>query len=126
MTDKKKILCVDDESSILKSLERLLFVANYEVFKANSGSDGLKVLEMHNGQIDLILIDQRMPQMTGDQFLGFVRERYGKVPSIMLSGYADFESLNRIINNGEIYKFVSKPWDNDELLTLIKAAIASR
>lgn len=123
MAQKKTILCVDDEASILKSLERCLLLADYAVLKAGSGMEGLQVLAGCQGAVDLIIIDQRMPQMTGDEFLHRVKELYGRRTSIMLSGHADVGGLERAINDGEIFKFVTKPWDNDALIATIKSAI---
>lgn len=120
------ILCVDDEVCILKSLERSLLLEKYEVLTAKSGMEALQILEVREGQIDLIIVDQRMPEMTGDEFLKLARHRFGPITSIMLSGYADLGSLMRAINEGEIYRFIAKPWDNNELLSVIRSALRLR
>jgi adenylate cyclase len=121
---KPVILCVDDEPGILRSLERCLSLENYEVVTAGSGEEALKVLEGRFADISLMIVDQRMPQMMGDQLLRSVQEKYGPVKAIMLSGYADFEGLVRAVNDGHIFHFIQKPWDNAHLLKIIRAAIS--
>ena len=123
VSGKQVILCIDDEQSILKSLERCFLSAGYLVLKAESGAEALKILEQNAGKVDLIIVDQRMPQMTGDAFLKAAREKYGRFTAIMLSGYADFESLVSAVNDGEIARFVSKPWNNQELLETVKTIL---
>ncbi len=123
---KAVILCIDDEVSILKSLERCLVMSGFEVLTAKSGAEALLVLEARGGRADLIIVDQRMPGMTGDEFLKASRDRFGPITSIMLSGYADFSSLMRAITEGEIYRFIAKPWDNNELLSIIRSALRNR
>lgn len=126
MEPKRSILCVDDEAGILRSLERCLLLAGYEVLKAASGVVALEILDERRGHVDLIIVDQRMPQMGGDEVLRVVKERYGVIRSIMLSGHADVDSLMRAVNAGEIYSFVAKPWDNEELLGVIRSAVRAR
>ena len=121
---KKSILCIDDEPGILKSLERCLMLAGYDVLLAGGGLEGLAALEMRQGRVDLVLVDQRMPEMAGDEFLRQARARYGDVIAVMLSGYADVGSLMHVITGGGIYRFVAKPWDNEELLTVIRSAMS--
>lgn len=121
MSDTPQILCVDDEENILKSLERMLRLKNYQVFTALSGPEGLKILEKE--QIDLVIADQRMPEMNGSEFLRLAREMRPGCVRIMLSGYSDFESLTKAINEGEIFRFISKPWEMDELFEIIEQAL---
>ena len=122
--EKVRILCVDDELSILQGLERFLRMSGYEVFTALSGAEGLAFLEKNHA--DLIIVDQRMPNMTGSEFLRHVRTDFPGIVSIMLSGQSDFESLISAVNEGEIFRFVSKPWDNEAFLKIIIAAVARR
>lgn len=124
MSEKKTILCVDDEESILKSLSRMLKLEGYDVLMAVGGQQGLEVLAKE--KVDLIITDQRMPNMMGSEFLRLVRKDHPDLISIMLSGYSDFESLVSAVNEGEIYRFISKPWDKDELLRTIKLALEEK
>lgn len=121
MSKQYVILCVDDEPSILKSLERVLKLEGYKILTAMSGQDALKMLEKTH--VDLIIADQRMPIMNGSEFLKIVREKYPNIIRIMLSGYSDFDSLLKAINEGEIFRFISKPWDSDELKEIIHLAL---
>lgn len=115
------ILCVDDEEGIVESLERALKLDGYKVFTALSGVQGLEVLEKEN--VDLVISDQRMPNMSGYEFLKIVREKYPHVARIILSAHTDFDSLVQSINEGEIFRFFYKPWNLVELRKAIKAAI---
>lgn len=115
------ILCVDDEESILNSLKRTLRLKEYTVMTALSGDEGLEILK--NNKIDLVISDQRMPKMSGFEFLREVKQRHPTCTRIMLSGYSDFESLIKTINEGEIIHYISKPWDNEELKEIIKRTL---
>ena len=109
------ILCVDDEESILRSLRRCFSSEGYTFLMASSGQEALDILGMIGGKIDLLIIDQKMPEMMGDEFLRIVHEKYGCFPVIMLSGYAEIEALSRAESFGEVVHFVAKPWINQEL-----------
>ncbi|MCP4178585.1 MAG: response regulator [bacterium] len=117
----KTVLCVDDEPVILNSLKRLLRKENYDILTAKSGKEALTLLEEHS--IDLVISDHRMPEMTGVDLLKKVKELYPGTIRIILSGYADFENVVEAINDGEIYKFCSKPWENSELKTTISKSL---
>ena len=117
------ILCVDDETNILKSLERCFLSENMEVLLASSGKEALVILEERGQDIDLMIIDQKMPEMTGDELLKNVRARFQGLPVIMLSGYADFESLVRVISSGNLAYFIAKPWNNQELIDIVNTAL---
>ena len=120
---KPVILCVDDEPGILKSLERCLVLENYDVVLACGGEEALQAVDARAGKIDLMIVDHRMPQMTGEEFLKRVQDKYGPIKAIMLSGYTDFETLIRAVNAGQIFYFIQKPWDNKDLLKVVNAAI---
>lgn len=115
------ILCVDDEESILNSLKRTLRLKEYTILTAMSGDEGLEILR--NNKVDLVISDQRMPKMSGFEFLRQVKEKHPNSTRIMLSGYSDFESLIKTINEGEIIHYISKPWDNEELKSIIKRTL---
>jgi len=113
-TDKQRtLLLVDDEENILRSLRRLFRREGYQILTALGGAEGLEVLAANT--VGVIVSDQRMPEMTGSEFLHRVRERYPDTVRIILSGYTDLESVTESINVGAVYKFLTKPWD-DELL----------
>ena len=116
----RTLLLVDDEPEILRSLSRLLRPYAFNLLTAESGEQALQVLaEQH---VDAIISDQRMPGMTGVAFLSIVRERYPDVVRMILSGYADLESVTTAINQGAVYKFITKPWDDDQLAMDIQEA----
>jgi len=117
MDRKYTILCVDDEQNVLKSLERLLICEEYEVLLALSGEEGLRILE--EKQVDLLIVDQRMPQMSGTELLIKVKEKYPGMMRIMLSGYSEFSDLLKAVNEGEIYRFITKPWDNENIQEIV-------
>jgi FixJ family two-component response regulator len=110
---ERLLLLVDDEDNITSALTRLLRRDGYTIFRANGGQEGLALLAQH--QIGVIISDQRMPEMTGTEFLSRVKELYPDTVRIVLSGYTEFNSITDAINRGAIYKFLTKPWE-DELL----------
>jgi diguanylate cyclase (GGDEF)-like protein len=116
------LLLVDDESSILSSLRRLLRSEGYRILTANSGSEGLQVLA--ENAVDVIVSDQRMPEMTGVEFLRTVRQLYPDTVRIVLSGYTELQTVTDAVNAGAIYKFLTKPWDDEQLRTHIQEAVA--
>jgi adenylate cyclase len=115
-----KILVVDDETANLRLLERL-FRSNYEVVTAASGQDALDLLSVHD--FSLIISDQRMPGMTGIEFLKKASEMRPQTVRIMLTGYSDAEALVEAINSGAVYKYITKPWVNEELLQTARRAL---
>lgn len=119
----RKLLLVDDEENILKALRRVLRKDGYEILMARSGEQGMDLLKDH--AVGVIITDQRMPQMTGTQFLSQVRERYPDTMRIVLSGYTELESVTDAINRGHIYKFLTKPWEDDLLRSNIQEAFES-
>jgi adenylate cyclase len=115
------ILLVDDEASILSSLKRVLRPRGYTLITAQSGAEGLRLLEEH--AVDLIISDMRMPEMTGAQFLGKAKERYPEVTRILLTGYSEITSTVSAINDGGIYHYLQKPWDEQDLVLTIQRAL---
>src|SRR3990167_9854777 len=116
----KTLLLVDDEIYILQSLKRLLSKQGYQVLTATSGSQGLGLLKHH--AIQVVICDQRMPLMSGSEFVKKVHDLYPKTVCMILSAYIDFEALKEAINDGAIYKFISKPWQDDIGLTYVQDA----
>ncbi|MEI7842812.1 MAG: HD domain-containing phosphohydrolase [Gallionellaceae bacterium] len=118
------ILCVDDEPNILSSLQRLLRRHGYKVLTAESGAAGLALLSTE--VVDLVISDMRMPQMDGAHFLEQVREHWPETMRVLLTGYADVESTMAAINKGEIYRYIAKPWDDNDVLLLVQHALAHK
>ncbi|MCF6177931.1 MAG: response regulator [Geopsychrobacter sp.] len=117
-----KVLLVDDEVNITKSLRRLLGQEDdYEVFIGNSGEEGLELLR-EESDIGVIISDQRMPQMTGVEFLREARILAPEAIRILLTGYADIEASLAAINQGAVFRYLSKPWQDDELLAALAEA----
>lgn len=114
-----KILCVDDERNVLRALERIFLDDDYEIVIAGSGDEGLQAME-ESGPFQVVISDYRMPVMNGVEFLRAVYERWPETVRIVLSGYADAASIVSAINEGHIYKFIPKPWNDDELRVTIQ------
>ncbi|VAX07066.1 diguanylate cyclase/phosphodiesterase (GGDEF & EAL domains) with PAS/PAC sensor(s) [hydrothermal vent metagenome] len=114
MKTERTLLLVDDEDNIRKALTRVLRRDGYTILQADSGKQGLAMLES-NPETGVILSDQRMPGMTGIEFLSRARELRPDTVRMVLSGYTDLKTVTEAINQGEIYKFLTKPWE-DELL----------
>lgn len=116
-----KILCVDDEPNILSALRRMFMLAGFEVEEASSGSEALQKLEQK--EFHLVLSDMQMPEMNGADFLAQVRRRWPKVMRLMLTGTADLKAAISAINEGEIYRYLTKPWNDEEVISTVKAAL---
>lgn len=115
------VLIVDDEQNILEALKRALSDEPFTVITARGGSEGLALLEEH--EIKVVVSDERMPGMSGADFLQLVRARYPGTVRIMLTGHASLESAIRAVNYGDIYRFFTKPWNDLELAHTIRSAI---
>jgi CheY-like chemotaxis protein len=100
---------VDDEPSIIKALQRLFRKQGGEILTAASGPEALEMIGVLDKPLSLILSDQRMPQMTGAEFLEKSRQRFSQAMPILLTGYSDFAAITDAGNRGEIYRYLSKP-----------------
>lgn len=107
------LLCVDDEQNILSALKRLFRPAGYRLLTAESGAEALAIMERE--PVDLVISDMRMPEMDGATFLTHVVQRWPTTKRILLTGYADLSSTIAAVNNGHIYRYVSKPWEDSDL-----------
>ena len=114
------LLLVDDEPGILSALRRLFRPQGYRILTADSGAAGLAILE--GEAVNLVISDMRMPEMDGATFLKQVRERWPQTKRILLTGYADITSTVSAINEGEIYRYIAKPWDDKEMLAVVREA----
>jgi two-component system, probable response regulator PhcQ len=111
--EKSKLLLVDDEPNLTSALVRSLDRSQFEIFTADSASQGLMILA--GNDIDVVVSDERMPGMTGSQFLAEVRKKWPNTIRMILSGQADLEAAVRAINEGEVYRFLLKPCHPKEL-----------
>ena len=119
---KPKVLLVDDEESILNSLRRLLRGQPYDVLLATGGAQALEIMALQ--PIDLVMSDARMPNMDGATFLAHVHQLYPHTTRIMLTGYADPAAIIKAINEGQIHRYISKPWHDEELLLTLRQSLA--
>jgi two-component system probable response regulator PhcQ len=110
---EKNILLVDDEDTVRDSLSTVLEREGYTVHQAASGDEALQALK--EKPIQLVISDHNMPGMSGLEFLKLVRERYPNVVRVMLTGDPDPQTIIRSVNEGEVYRFIKKPWDNTML-----------
>lgn len=118
------LLLVDDEPSILAALRRLLRHDGYAILACADPLEALAVLAEQ--PVDVILTDQRMPGMSGVEFLRRVKEAYPDTVRIVLSGYTDLQFVTDAINEGAVYKFLTKPWDDEQLREQIRAAFRGK
>lgn len=117
----KTILLVDDERPILKSLSRLLEDTDFDILQASNGQDALELIKNHN--VAVIVSDNMMPGMSGVDLLSTVKNISPDTIRILLTGYADLDTALKAINESSVYKFVTKPWDNDSLVSLLRDAV---
>jgi len=120
-TVRPKILVVDDETDNLDLLYRT-FYREYTVLRAESGAEALAILSQE-GEVAVIISDQRMPSMSGTEFLSLTARQYPDIIRIILTGYTDVGDLVDAINAGKVFKYVTKPWDDEELKTLVRQAV---
>lgn len=118
------ILCVDDEPNILASLQRLFRKHHFRVLCADGAAAGLAILEQET--IDVVISDMRMPQCSGTDFLERVRQCWPSTMRLLLTGYADLGSIVGAINRGEIYRYITKPWDEEDILLVVRDALERR
>jgi CheY-like chemotaxis protein len=121
MTERSRILIVDDEEAILETMA-FTFEDEYDVLTATSARDALERLDAH-APVAAVITDQRMPEMTGVEFLALVYERHPNTTRIILTGYADGEAMVRAINEGHVYSYVTKPWEPEDLKRLVHRAV---
>ena len=117
---KIKLLVVDDETYNLDLLYRT-FRRDFQVFKAESGPGALEILE-EQGEMGVIISDQRMPEMNGTEFLSKTVDRFPDTIRILLTGYTDVEDLVDAINSGQVFKYITKPWNPEELKSIVQQA----
>ncbi len=115
------VLCVDDEVNVLNALKRLFRKEGYRLLTTSSGADALKLLQ--DNPVHMIISDQRMPGMSGTELMAKVKEFYPDMIRIILTGYTDVDTITESINQGHIYKFFLKPWNDQSLVLEIRQAL---
>jgi response regulator RpfG family c-di-GMP phosphodiesterase len=115
---------VDDEPSVLSALRRLFRTPGYSILQAGSGAEALALLDAH--KVDLVISDMRMPAMDGATLLEAVRRHHPAVVRMLLTGYADIGATVAAINRGEIHRYIAKPWDDADLLLVVREALTRR
>jgi len=118
----RSILLVDDETSILRSLKRLLRRQGYTVTTASSPQQALELCE--ENAFPVVLSDFRMPQKTGTELLEEIKHKNPQTLGIILSGYADMDTVEAALESGTVHKFLEKPWDETKLLDVLNSTFA--
>jgi response regulator RpfG family c-di-GMP phosphodiesterase len=119
-----KVLFVDDEENITKTLLRQFTLLGYDVFVANSGKEALEILNDQN--IDTIISDMRMPEMDGVALLKEVSAKWPVISRILLTGYADLSSVISAVNNGKIHYCLTKPWEEGQIETAVRTSVETK
>ncbi len=119
MVQRHTLLVVDDEPDVVQSLQDLLR-REYRVLGATRARDGLRLL--HEQPVQIVMTDQRMPEISGVDFLRSVRRDCPEAIRLLFTGYADIKAVIDAINEGHVYRYITKPWDPDELLTILRQA----
>jgi FixJ family two-component response regulator len=114
-----KVLVVDDEANVAKSVRRLLEASGFSVITAEDGKNALEIMRAED-EISVIVSDQRMPKMTGSELFAQLSIEHPDVKRILLTGYTDLDSIRAAVNQGNIFRFLLKPWDDDELLKVVE------
>ena len=118
------VLTVDDEASVSSALRRLFRLQGYRTLQATSGAEGLALMREH--AVDLVISDMRMPEMDGARFLAQVRAHDAGIVRILLTGYADIGATVAAINQGEIHRYITKPWNDQDLVQVVRDALSRR
>src|SRR5512140_90183 len=122
MGEPIRILCIDDEPNVLRSLTRLFLDNPYEILTATSGAEGLLILD-RCGTVPVVLSDYRMPEMNGVELLSRVRDLSPDTVRVLLTGYADLPTAIEAINRGEVFRFHVKPWVDEEIIRTVDEGV---
>jgi signal transduction histidine kinase len=117
---KHCVLVVDDEPDLVQSVQDLLRF-DFRVLGATRATEAMKIMERE--QVDVVMTDQRMPEMTGVEFLKHLRERYPDTTRLLFTAYADIDAVTDAINQGSVYRYISKPWEPHELREVLRQAV---
>lgn len=115
------ILIVDDEPNVISALTRVFIDEPYRIYSANSALEAMEILKEYS--VKVVISDEKMPEISGLEFLSMVREQFPYIIRIILTGYASIEAAIKAINEGEIYRFLTKPWDDMDIKFAVRAAI---
>jgi len=118
---KIDIIIIDDEKNVLNSLRRLFRDETFGIFFTTDHREAARILEQNT--VKVVMSDQKMPKITGVEFLKTIKENYPRVINILFTGYADLKIATEAINKGEVYRFINKPWDDADLKTVVKQAL---
>jgi len=117
---ERSLLFVDDEPNLIAALKRSMRYKGYKLFVAGNAAEAFEILATN--EIGVILCDQRMPGMSGTEFLSRVKQMYPDIVRMVLSGYTDLQSVTDAVNHGAIFKFLTKPWDDEQLFQAVRDA----
>ncbi len=120
MNERLSILCLDDEHRILNSL-RAVFRLKYNVFIADNAAEAINILK--DNEIAAVISDQRMPEMTGVEFLAIAKEVSPDTTRILLTGFSDLDAIISSVNSSEVYRFLTKPWSNQRILEIVAESV---
>jgi response regulator RpfG family c-di-GMP phosphodiesterase len=120
---KHTVFLIDDEESIVRSLQRLFRKEGYEILTATNGPEGLDLLKKVEKPVSLFISDQRMPEMTGAEFLEKARSIFPEAMRFLLTGYSSMDAVVDAINKGAIHRYINKPWDDNDLLSQVHQAL---
>lgn len=118
---ENNLLIVDDEPSVISALKRIFIDEPVKIYSAHSAVEGLEILK--TCPVKVVISDEKMPGMTGSEFLSVVRRDFPNIVRIMLTGHASLEAAMKAINEGEIYRFFTKPWNGLDLRFAVRSAI---
>jgi len=118
-----KVLYIDDEANLLSSFKSLMKSHQFEVFTLEHSGSIDKIIDAH-GPFALVLADERMPELSGHKLLEFVKFKSPETVRVLVTGYANYEDTIKAINVGGISKYISKPWDDDELVEVIHQSVS--
>lgn len=117
------LLLVDDEKAITRALHRLFRKEGYKILTADSGMAGLEILKNSDRPVSLIISDQRMPEMNGAEFLEKAKAIFPEAVRYLLTGYSDMEAVVNAVNKGEIHRYLTKPWNDEDLLLHVRQSL---
>lgn len=117
------LLLVDDEKSIIRALQRLFRREGYCILTADNGRNGLELLKSYEEPVSMIISDQRMPEMNGAQFLEKAKELHPNAIRYLLTGYSDLDAVIQAVNRGEIHRYLTKPWNDEDLLLQVRQSL---
>jgi response regulator RpfG family c-di-GMP phosphodiesterase len=123
LKNKHTLLLVDDEKAITKALHRLFRKEGYQILTADSGPEGLELLRNHDMPVSMIISDQRMPEMSGAQFLENAKAICPQAIRYLLTGYSDMDAVIQAVNKGEIQRYLTKPWNDDDLVLQVRQSL---